>query len=245
MRRNVNVPAPADPLRRVRLGDSRVRGPRSRNDGSSARRRRPRAGGDRRRGGRPPTSLDSELAQAATDRARRGGHARRRHARAAGRCPRARSSSRRRSRRPSSAAWPGVRLTTSIDDPEFQVPADPALVTQALAGAIDALSAFVDDPAGAITLSVHCVKTRPAMIIELAQRVVSVEPELMGQFFDVDVDGPPRRRRRQPSCWRRGSEDRAGAWRAGGCPARRSRRLHGDLRAAAVDGPARGVRPKS
>lgn len=80
----------------------------------------------------------------------------------------------------------GVRLTTSIDDPDFQVPADPALVTQALAGAIDALAAFVDDPADAITLSVHCVKTRPAMIIELAQRVVSVEPELMGQFFDVE-----------------------------------------------------------
>ena len=56
-------------------------------------------------------------------------------------------------------------------------------------------AAFVDDPAGAITLSVHCVKTRPAMIIELAQRVVSVEPELMGQFFDVESTvhpgGPP------------------------------------------------------
>jgi len=80
----------------------------------------------------------------------------------------------------------GVQLTTRIDDPEFQVPADPALITQALAGAIDALSAFVDEPGAAITLSVHCVKTRPAMILELAQRVVSVEPELMGQFFDVD-----------------------------------------------------------
>jgi len=80
----------------------------------------------------------------------------------------------------------GVQLTTTIDDPGFQVPADPALVTQALAGAIDALSAFVDEPGAAITLSVHCVKTRPAMILELAQRVVSVEPELMGQFFDVD-----------------------------------------------------------
>jgi ParB/RepB/Spo0J family partition protein len=80
----------------------------------------------------------------------------------------------------------GVQLTTTIGDPEFQVPADPALVTQALAGAIDALSAFVDEPGAALTLSVHCVKTRPAMIIELAQRVVSVEPELMGQFFDVD-----------------------------------------------------------
>jgi ParB-like chromosome segregation protein Spo0J len=79
----------------------------------------------------------------------------------------------------------GVDLTTAIDDPGFRVPADPALVTQALAGAIDALSAFVDEPGAAITLSVHCVKTRPAMIIELAQRVVSVEPELMGQFFDV------------------------------------------------------------
>ena len=79
----------------------------------------------------------------------------------------------------------GVQLTTAIDDPEFQVPADPALVTQALAGAIDALSAFVDEPGAAITVTVHCVKTRPAMIIELAQRVVSVEPELMGQFFDV------------------------------------------------------------
>ncbi len=80
----------------------------------------------------------------------------------------------------------GVQLTTTIDDPEFQVPADPALITQALAGAIDALSAFVDEPGSAIAVTVHCVKTRPAMIIELAQRVVSVEPELMGQFFDVD-----------------------------------------------------------
>ena len=77
----------------------------------------------------------------------------------------------------------GVRLTTTIDAPDFQVPVDPALITQALAGAIDALTAFVDEPAGAITLAVHCVKTRPAMIIELAQRRVSVAAGADGAVF--------------------------------------------------------------
>ena len=48
------------------------------------------------------------------------------------------------------------------------------------------------DPAGRIlTLAAHCVKTRPAMIVELAQRAVSVEPELMGQFFDVNSVAHP------------------------------------------------------
>ena len=39
------------------------------------------------------------------------------------------------------------------------------------------------------------------MIIELAQRVVSVEPELMGQFFDVDSTVTPAAPR-PPSSWR-------------------------------------------
>ena len=37
-----------------------------------------------------------------------------------------------------------------------------------------------------MTLTTHCVKTRPAMIVELAQRAVSVEPDLMSQFFDLN-----------------------------------------------------------
>jgi ParB family chromosome partitioning protein len=93
----------------------------------------------------------------------------------------------------------GIDLAVSIDDADFQVPADPALATQALAATIDALIALFEDSGvpdrdapsaslggGAITLTTHCVKTRPAMIIDIAQRLVSVEPELMGQFFDAN-----------------------------------------------------------
>jgi ParB-like chromosome segregation protein Spo0J len=95
----------------------------------------------------------------------------------------------------------GVSLQTSIDDPEFRVPADVALVTQALAGTIDVMLGFTEEVRRAdldvdddlqpsvidhsLTLSVLCVKTRPAVIIELAQRAVSVEPELIGRFFDA------------------------------------------------------------
>jgi ParB-like chromosome segregation protein Spo0J len=93
-----------------------------------------------------------------------------------------------------------VPLDTSIDDPEFRVPADVALVTQALAGSIDVMISFgehvrrsdVDEDlqarhaSHAIGLSVRCVKTRPAVIIELTQSAVSVEPELIGRFFDAN-----------------------------------------------------------
>jgi hypothetical protein len=99
----------------------------------------------------------------------------------------------------------GVRLVTSIDDPDFQVPADPILITHALSGAIAVLIALFDDsglmdgggspssdPEGRIlTLTTHCVKTRPAMIVELAQRAVSVEPDLMSQFFDINSVAHP------------------------------------------------------
>jgi hypothetical protein len=86
----------------------------------------------------------------------------------------------------------GVALEISIDDPDFQVPADLTLVSQALAGAIDVLLAFGDEaPVEAVSnqpaslgLTVLCVKTRPAMIIEVAQGAVSVEPDLIGVFFD-------------------------------------------------------------
>jgi ParB-like chromosome segregation protein Spo0J len=92
----------------------------------------------------------------------------------------------------------GVRLVTSIDDPDFRVPVDVSLITQALSGSIDALLALnvcgneepglsdaKSDAAHALALSVQCTKTRPAMIIELAQRAVGIEPELIGQFFDA------------------------------------------------------------
>jgi hypothetical protein len=95
----------------------------------------------------------------------------------------------------------GVSLETSIDDPDFRVPADVALVTQALAGTIDVMLGFAEEARQAdadgtedlqpsvidhaLTLTVACVKTRPAVIIELAQRAVSVEPELIGRFFDA------------------------------------------------------------
>jgi len=86
----------------------------------------------------------------------------------------------------------GIGLEISIDDPDFQVPADLTLVSQALAGAIDVLLAFADEaavdvpssPAASLGLDVQCVTTRPAMILELSQRAVSVEPELIGVFFD-------------------------------------------------------------
>jgi hypothetical protein len=86
----------------------------------------------------------------------------------------------------------GIGLEISIDDPEFQVPADLTLVSQALAGAIDVLLAFGDEaPLDAVSnqpaslsLRVQCVKTRPAMIVEVSQRAVSVEPDLIGVFFD-------------------------------------------------------------
>lgn len=86
----------------------------------------------------------------------------------------------------------GIALETSIDDPDFEVPADLTLVSQALAAAVDVLLAFGDEVGfdgspiepTPLRLEVHCVKTRPAMILELSQRAVSVEPELIGVFFD-------------------------------------------------------------
>jgi ParB-like chromosome segregation protein Spo0J len=89
----------------------------------------------------------------------------------------------------------GVVLDTSIADPDFRVPADTRLVTQALAGSIDVLLALGDEirrgaldgtasPDDRIRLTVHCVKTRPAMIIEVSQQTASVEPELISRFFD-------------------------------------------------------------
>lgn len=92
----------------------------------------------------------------------------------------------------------GVSLEISIDDEDFRVPVDAALVTQALAGAMDVMLAMLesarryhddsaDVPVGAnepLAFTVRCVKTRPAMIIELVQRSVSVDPASIGRFFD-------------------------------------------------------------
>jgi hypothetical protein len=100
----------------------------------------------------------------------------------------------------------GVALEVSIDDRDFKVPVDAALVTQALAGAMDVMLAMLeraqrqleDDaaevPIGAIeplAFAVRCVRTRPAMIIELVQRSVSVDPASIGRFFDAACDLHP------------------------------------------------------
>lgn len=99
----------------------------------------------------------------------------------------------------------GVSLDVSIDDGDFKVPVDAALVTQALAGAMDVMLAMLesaqryhdeaaDQPFGAIeplALAVRCVRTRPAMIIELVQRSVSIDPASIGRFFDASCDLHP------------------------------------------------------
>jgi signal transduction histidine kinase len=99
----------------------------------------------------------------------------------------------------------GVSLEISIDDQDFRVPVDAALVTQALAGAMDVMLAMLesarryhddtaDVPFGAaepLAFSVRCVRTRPAMIIELMQRSVSVDPASIGRFFDPACDLHP------------------------------------------------------
>jgi K+-sensing histidine kinase KdpD len=99
----------------------------------------------------------------------------------------------------------GVSLEISIDDQDFKVPVDAALVTQALAGAMDVMLSMLesaqryhddtgDFAPGAIeplAFSVRCVKIRPAMIVELAQRSVSVDPGSIGRFFDATCDLHP------------------------------------------------------
>lgn len=93
----------------------------------------------------------------------------------------------------------GVSLEISIDDQDFKVPVDPALVTQALAGAMDVMLAMLEsaqryhDDTGDVPLAftVRCVRMRPAMIIELAQRSVSVDPASIGRFFDATCDLHP------------------------------------------------------
>lgn len=99
----------------------------------------------------------------------------------------------------------GVSLEISIDDEDFRVPVDAGLVTQALAGAMDVMLAMLeraqryhddsaDMPVGAaepLTFAVRCVRTRPAMIIELVQRSVSVDPASIGRFFDDSCDLHP------------------------------------------------------
>jgi hypothetical protein len=68
-------------------------------------------------------------------------------------------------------------LETSIDDPDFSVPADLTLVSRAPAGAIDVLLACGEERAfegisiqpTSPALDVQCVKKGPAMILELSQ----------------------------------------------------------------------------
>ena len=106
MRRNVNVPAPAEPRSRSAPRRSQRLRP------SILQRRIERAHAQAASLARSASwrtaadVLDAELAQAATGRARRRDHARCAAPAPSGSCPRARSWSRRRSRRPCSAAWP-------------------------------------------------------------------------------------------------------------------------------------------
>jgi signal transduction histidine kinase len=97
----------------------------------------------------------------------------------------------------------GVRFDATLDDPAFAIAADPAAVTQALAGTIDALLHFVhateaaDDaadtamPSRAIEINIQCVKLRPAVLVEISTGGVALGARALENFFDpASTDHP-------------------------------------------------------
>ena len=145
MRRNVNIPAGRRPPVESVSASSHRPQPSILHGVSIARRPRRRAGASGRpRIGRRPADRNSRTPE---DRTRR-----RRHAETPRLRRRELSAQRFVEQVVAGDGSPerrlaGVRLVTTIDDSRFPGPADPTLITHALAGAIDVLIALFDDRA--------------------------------------------------------------------------------------------------
>lgn len=90
----------------------------------------------------------------------------------------------------------GIACDVSLGDPVFTVLADPALVVLGIVGTIDALLDLLhadprrrvdddwDDSSARIAISVHSVRIRPALLIDVSCPALLIESAHAGRFFD-------------------------------------------------------------
>ena len=98
------------------------------------------------------------------------------------------------------ARFAGMEFDVSVDDPGFTILAEPALVTQGIAGTVDAVvDLLLSDPrrqppadgrhpAARISISLQTVKVRPAIIIDVFCPTLAVSSAHAERFFDNAVD---------------------------------------------------------
>jgi hypothetical protein len=94
----------------------------------------------------------------------------------------------------------GVEFDVSVDDPSFEILAEPAMVVLGIAGTVDALvDMLLSDPrrhsaiggrqpAARISISLQSVRVRPAMIIDVFCPTLLVDGTQAGRFFDNAAD---------------------------------------------------------
>ena len=89
----------------------------------------------------------------------------------------------------------GVPLRTIVESPGFRIPVDVPLIAQALEGTIDAALAMIEHAAAGdrsfdasttrLTLRVHALTPRPALVLELTQDSCPLSPTAVSRFFDA------------------------------------------------------------
>jgi hypothetical protein len=84
----------------------------------------------------------------------------------------------------------GVRLDLQVPDSDYRMPLDVSMITTAVTGMIQSLFALLP-PDRVIRVQVKGTTVRPALIVQLSQDTVDLDPEAFRRFFDGDWQDHP------------------------------------------------------
>ncbi len=84
----------------------------------------------------------------------------------------------------------GVRLDLQLPEPDYRMPLDVAMITTAVTGMIQSLFALLPSDR-AIRVHVKGTTVRPALLVQLSQDTVDLDPEAFRRFFDGDWQDHP------------------------------------------------------
>lgn len=78
----------------------------------------------------------------------------------------------------------GLRVDLQAPESEYRLPLDPALVGTAVTGLVQSLFALVSEGGATIRVRVTGTTVRPALIVQVSQEAVDLEPGTVRRFFD-------------------------------------------------------------
>lgn len=84
----------------------------------------------------------------------------------------------------------GVRLDLQLPESDYRMPLDVAMITTAVTGMIQSLFALLPSDR-AIRVHVKGTTVRPALLVQLSQDTVDLDPEAFRRFFDGDWQDHP------------------------------------------------------